>query len=475
VLQLKGVDDLDSVIGFELTRFLSRALLSADKSKSAGRAKDSNEAESALVALFRSRLIDHCIPEFRGIIGLVQHDQYHRLSVDAHILQAARELVRIRKNPKLLGRLSSLTKDWKPRDWQVLIWSCIYHDLAKGRHGDHSIEGAKLAEADLRRLGVDEAQIADVQWIVLRHLSLSRAAFRQNPHSPDVWRELAAQGAVGDRLRLLVVFTVIDIRATNIEAWTPWKDRLLFELIQQLEKPSTAAIVALTTRFSDRLATSFIEQLDPFLVQSLPLKVLIQDLEQLIEIAPSSSLAPLLVRVRNGKQTWIRFHSSVDRPGLLFEFAQSLAQAGLSLRHAAIHTDARVGVYDWFEVKSPKSPAAIRKLIQLSLKRTAPTDEKRASIKSGVSDQSTKVQPRKLLFESVELVSSHQDEWVLSFRGRDHAGALVSAVEALFDVGLEIRWARVHTWGRQIDDVFGVRPHGKVEAEQALLQIRSKF
>ena len=260
---------------------------------------------------------------------------------------------------------------------------------------------------------------------------------------------MAERGVQGRRLALLGVFTIVDIRATNPEAWTSWKERLLSELVEQLERPETESMIS----FAQALKTSkikgwehYIEALDPFLVGSIPIKALLLDLQDVAKLVkkatPDSAITPAkVVRIRGGKQTWIRFHSERDQSGLFLRYVSWLALSGLSVRHASIHTDPQIGVYDWFEVKTQKTPAQILKLLA-AVSSGKPAIEKVYSVR----------------FDDVHLGSSDDKEWVISFRGRDQSGALTEAARALFDVGAEIRWAKVHTWGRQIDDVFGVVP-----------------
>lgn len=397
--------------------------------------------EAPMVAFFRSRLIDHCVPEFKKIVGHVQHDQYHRYSVDAHILQALRELKRLRKHPKRAGKLAASVRSLKKKEWEILAFGALYHDIAKGRGGDHSIKGIEIAKQDLSRFGKDETFINEVCWIVEEHLGLSAAAFRENPRSPRTWRVLADRGVRGRRLHLLAVFTVVDILATNPDAWTPWKERLLHELVAQLERPEADSLI----HFGDTLKRAgvegyegFLEALDPFLMGSVPSKSLLDDLRALFKKKVGEDLDPVVVRVRGGKQTWIRFHSAEDRPGLFLSYVSLLSSSGLSVRHASIHTDPERGVYDWFEVKTTKTAAQIRKL----LGGVSGARERRFNVR----------------FDSIEIVSRDEREWVISFRGRDQAGALMEAARGLYELGAQIKWAKVHTWGRQIDDVFGIAP-----------------
>lgn len=398
--------------------------------------------EDALVALFRSRLIDHCIPEFRRINGYVQHDQYHRYTVDAHILQVLRQLKRVCQKPSRGGKLAPFIKALTEQEREILAFAALFHDLAKGRGGDHSRKGIEIANQFLKAFGRSDVVTREVAWIVKEHLALSVAAFRENPRAPRTWRALAERGVSGTRIRLLAVFTVIDILGTNPEAWTSWKDRLLFELAAQLERPETDSMVGFakglkSARLKGVSQDRLIDALDPFLVSSLPARALVADLREVSGVQRKGAVPIRVLQVRGGQQTWVRFHEPVDRAGLFLGYVRLLASCGLPVRHASILTDPELGVYDWFEVKSARTSAQVLKLLG-----------------AAANQQVDKVYAVK--FDQIEVIASDADEWVISFRGRDQSGALAEAARGLFEAGVSIRWAKVHTWGRQIDDVFGV-------------------
>jgi [protein-PII] uridylyltransferase len=442
---------LDRLVGRRLTHILDPAM-----------------PEESMVAVFRSRLVDHCIPDFRKIVGYVQHDQYHRFSVDAHLLQVLRELKRLRATPRRAGRIASRVRALSTKQWEILAFACLFHDLAKGRGGDHAEKGVELAQRELARFGKSDALIKEVAWIVEEHLAMSAAAFRENPRSPRTWSALADKGVKGERISLLTVFTIVDILGTNPDAWTPWKERLLFELAEQLERPETDKLLALSegikksgVRGAADLSERLTETLDPFLVSSIPVRVLLEDFRQLGSQKNSKSdLEPRAVAVSSGRQTWIRLHSAIDRPGLFLGFVRRLAACGLGVRHASILTDTEIGVYDWFEVKTSKTPAQLQKLV------------------GNVVVSGSKEKTYDVRFDAIELVSSDEREWTISFRGRDQSGALTAAARALFDAGAEVRWAKVHTWGRQIDDVFGIaalRTEPKALIEQLVSSVGVKI
>ena len=175
------------------------------------------------------------MPEFTRVKGLVQHDHYHRYTVDAHLIQALRELARIQQNPNRIGKLSSIVRSLTEEDWKILNFAALFHDLGKGRKRDHSAVGKDLVEEILFGLKIPKSFRSQVAWIVENHLILSTAAFRMNPSSSKTWKTLFDRGLQGKRIPLLFVFTAIDILATNPEAWTTWKAQTLFELYENNE------------------------------------------------------------------------------------------------------------------------------------------------------------------------------------------------------------------------------------------------
>lgn len=407
-------------------------------------------SEDFIVAVFESRLIDKLCPEIKPLVGLVQHDQYHRYTADVHLQQACREWRRTLKKPGRFGKLSGEVRDLTSNDKKILSWTVLYHDLMKGREGDHSDLGRALVRKELGAFGVPAVIVEEIEWLVEYHLELSQAAFRRNPMSPSTWSRLEEVGATGDRLRRLAVFTAVDILATNPEAWTPWKGRLLADLLRAVRSPEAREFVHLRKELSRRRSKVDAEAIDGFLLTKLPIKTLAPDLAH--AASAKTALGPLVV-ARKGHGIWIRFHEKSDRPGLFAEFAQRLYSLGLGIRHAAIHTLPEAGVYDWFEVSGRRTPAQIRTRLE----------------KSSVALKT----PPKVKFESVSLVSQDDHEWVFSFKGLDQPGCLVAAALALAHEGMSIKSARVHTWGRQLDDLFHVAPKG--DPDELLKKLREQF
>ena len=175
-------------------------------------------------------ILGRYIPAFRRIVCQMQHDLFHVYTVDQHILMVVRNLRRFalpefaHEYPFCSRLFAELEKPW------LLYVAALFHDIAKGRGGDHS----KLGMADARRFcrehGLAEADTALVVWLVEHHLSMSNVAQKQDLADPEVVRAFA--GLVGDEYRLaaLYLLTVADIRGTSPKVWNGWKGKLLEDL-----------------------------------------------------------------------------------------------------------------------------------------------------------------------------------------------------------------------------------------------------
>ncbi len=410
-------------------------------------------SKNLVVSIFESRLIDKVLPSIRHLVGYVQHDQYHRYTADVHIMQACVILKEIYKNSKSLRSLRVFHKELNEEDWMILSWSALYHDLAKGLLSeDHSSHGVEILRKDFKRYGFKKEFTEEVAWMVKNHLELSIAAFRKNPKAKKTWEHLEAIGAKGKRLKRLAIFTAVDICATNPEAWNEWKGRLLKDLVEAMDAPSTKNYFLLKVSLQKKKLKGLedlLEDFDDFLLQSLSATVLAKDLKK--ARGSSESLPPFVFK--KGKEVWVRFHSKKDQEGLLAEYVQRLYSLGLGIRHAAIQTLGGVGVYDWFQVSTLKNTIVIEKILQNS--------------------QGIRKELPKVIYDQIEWVSIDDNEWILSFKGKDQNGFLTTATESLAKMRLNIKSARVHTWGRQVNDIFILKASGRTP--EALLTEIKKY
>ena len=416
--------------------------------------------DAFLISLYRTRLVEMWLPDFVKLRGLVQHDHYHRYTADAHLVQCLREVERARQRGRSsLGQLNRLTKELSHQDWYILKLTALFHDLAKGRKEDHSTAGARLANEQLSAWGLSDQVRSDVVWLVENHLLLSTAAFRQNPQSQSTWKRLFERGVEGRRLTLLALFTALDIRATNPDAWTDWKSQLLMNLVSSMRsKPalSMGRHLSYARRKGFKSITDKLVGLDPLLFENLKPQVLIDDLEHASRA--KDDLPPKVVAGTKGR-LWVRFHAREDATGVFLSFVQKLFGFGLAIQTASVHTIVDAGVYDWFCLRTEKSARQVSAWLAVDGGKTSST--KQESIIPKVE------------FQDIELVAEDESEWILSFRGRDQRGLLLAAADALAAENLSLRWARAHTWGQQIEDIFSVQPAG--DSQKIIADLRRRF
>jgi [protein-PII] uridylyltransferase len=396
-------------------------------------------ADSLVFATFNSRLIDKVLPAVKKLVGHVQHDQYHRFTADIHLQQACREFLKVRASSKELGPLAFLHKELSAKDWELVGWSCLFHDLSKGEGGDHSHKGAESVYKMLPRGFKSKSFQDDLSWMVENHLLLTSLAFKRSSMSSQTLKELQSHGVTTRRLQLLAVFTVIDIKATNPEAWTHWKGQLLRDFLMDLRSPDSLQrqklLHVLETRFKKLPATT-VDEFDSFLLHRIPVNTLVRDLESVYKVK-EASLKIFKVAGRN----WVRFFEPHDRPGLLTEYVDRLHQVGANVLHASVQTLPGVGVYDWFQVQLPRNK---EKLLLHSKCGSGPV--------------------AKAIFEDLEITPMGSDDWMIRLKAKDQRGLLKYACYALGQAGANIKSARVHTWGLKVEDVFRIQFKG-TEAE----------
>ncbi len=177
-----------------------------------------------------ANILGQFIPEFQKIVGLMQFDMYHSYTVDEHTIFTISNLHSLRNGEfKNFAPLTSKAI-LEIKSYKSLFVAMLLHDIAKGKKGDHSVNGSLIASSVCPRLGLNKDETKMVEWLVLHHLLMSKTAFRYELGDPKVIKKFAKQVGSIDKLKSLLVLTVADIRGVGPDVWNDWKGALIKEL-----------------------------------------------------------------------------------------------------------------------------------------------------------------------------------------------------------------------------------------------------
>ncbi|MBE9607391.1 [protein-PII] uridylyltransferase [Acetobacteraceae bacterium H6797] len=435
------------------------------------------------------------IPDWARIVGLMQFDTYHVFTVEEHTIEAVRILNQLEE-----GELAQVTPVASELMGQIQSRRALYvamllHDIAKGRGGDHSELGAGIAQELCPRLGLSPEETETVSWLVLQHLLISATAFRRDIDDPKTILDIADVVQSPERLRLLLVLTVADMRAVGPKVWNGWKATLLRELYWRvaevlaggLSVPERDVRVARARQAAAAMLTDRPQaEIDNFLALGYPGYWLSFDPETharhaaMIHEAEASG-APLTVRTRvleARSVTEVTVYCA-DHPGLFSQVAGALSVAGASIVDARIHTMTNGNALDTFWVQdtaggvfdAPHRLARLSVLIEQALSgRVNLTEEIGKLRREPMRLRAVTVPPRVVIDNHAS--NAHT---VIEVNGRDRPGLLHDVGAAISEQGLQIASAHITTYGvRAVDvfyvkDVFGL----KVENDRKLAGLRA--
>jgi [protein-PII] uridylyltransferase len=445
-----------------------------------------------------SGIIGRLLPDWARIVGQMQFDTYHIFTVDEHTIEAVRILNTLERG-KLLDVApvaSGLIEDLQSR--RALYMAMIMHDIAKGRGGDHSILGADVALQVGPQLGLSAEETETVSWLVLHHLLLSQTAFKRDIDDPKTIMDLAEVVQSPERLKLLLVLTVADMRAVSPRVWNGWKATLLREIYARVAEVLAGGLSTTERDVRVKRAKEAADDImlrhnwnkkdrDFFLGLGYPGYWLSFDPETHMRHARTvrdaeARQAPLTVETEPlpaRAVTEVTVYAA-DHAGLFSRIAGALAVAGASIVDARIHTLTNGMALDTFWVQDaaggafdqPHRLAKLYVLIEQSLSghlRLNQEIPKLTEALLGRRMRAIHVPPRVVIDNRAS--NAHT---VLEVNGRDRPGLLHDVTSAISEQGLQIASAHVTTYGvRAVDvfyvkDVFGL----KVDNERKLATLR---
>jgi [protein-PII] uridylyltransferase len=462
-----------------------------------GGATDRHDGARWLRILNETGFLGRYLPDWARIVGQMQFDTYHVFTVDEHTIEAIRVLNGLEQGDlsEIAPIASGVVDHLESR--RAIYVALLLHDIAKGRGGDHSQLGAEIALKVGPQLGLSAEETETVSWLVLHHLLFSEAAFKRDIDDPKTILDLADLIQSPERLKLLLVLTVADMRAVSPKVWNNWKATLLRELYTRVAEVLAGGLatterdvrVSRARQAAAALLDDFTaEEIEAFTALGYPSYWLSFDPEtharhaRLVRGAEARQ-APLTV---NTEPLPARAVTEVtvycaDHPGLFSRISGALAVAGASIVDARIHTltngmaldtfwiqDAAGGAFD-----APHRLARLSVLIEQALSGQINLDAEIRKVSSALLGRRMRaihVPPR-------VVIDNHASNTftVVEVNGRDRPGLLHDVTAAISAQGLQIGSAHVTTYGvRAVDvfyvkDVFGL----KVEKDRKLRQIRA--
>jgi [protein-PII] uridylyltransferase len=425
-------------------------------------------------------LLDHVggwtvlLPEWRSVRGRVQHDPWHRYTVDGHAFAATAEVSRLLERDERAARTAEAAGDL-----DALYLAAIFHDIGKGSGADHSVAGELLARRALARMGLDADEVEEVAVLVRHHLLLVETATRRDLDDPTVVEGVASALGTPRRVRLLHLLTVADGLATGPAAWNDWKGTLVADLASRvldvLERgappspgdPETlaagieAARPALAGKAARLLAT---------LPDSYALTLAAADLNELAEELEllADPPGPGGVRYRldpSGDGHGLVTVCAADRPGTLARTTGVLALHRVSVLRAHVWSTSGGLALQRFVVQAPATLRWQRLGADLDAAWSG-----RLAVEARLERKARDYRPVSPVEPDVRVLPDESvHSTVVEVRAADALGLLHAIAAALGDLDLDVRVAKIDTLGDRVVDTFYVRsPWGaKLSDEQA--------
>nr|WP_064245098.1 [protein-PII] uridylyltransferase [Rhizobium leguminosarum]OAP97158.1 bifunctional uridylyltransferase/uridylyl-removing protein [Rhizobium leguminosarum] len=416
------------------------------------------------------------IPEFGKIVAMMQFNMYHHYTVDEHLIRTVDILSEIDK-----GRaedLHPLANKLMPgiEDREALYVAVLLHDIAKGRQEDHSIAGARVARKLCARFGLSQKQTEIVVWLIEEHLTMSMVAQTRDLTDRKTITDFADRVQSLDRLKMLLILTICDIRAVGPGVWNGWKGQLLrtlyyetelllaggFSEVSRKERANAAAdaLRAALADWSQKDRNTYTKlHYQPYLL-SVPLEDQIRHAHFIRQTDKAGQALATTVRTDS-------FHAiteitvlSPDHPRLLAVIAGACAAAGANIVDAQIFTTSDGRALDTIHVSREftddadelRRAATIGRMIEDVL-----SGRKRLPEVIATRARNRKKSKAFVIPPSVNITNSLSNKFtVIEVECLDRPGLLSEITAVLSDLSLDIQSARITTFGEKVIDTFYV-------------------
>ena len=415
------------------------------------------------------------VPDFGRVVAQMQFDMYHHYTVDEHSLRAIGLLNRIEKGE--LGEehpiASGITRQIVSR--RALYVAVLLHDIAKGRGGDHSLLGAEIAERLCPRFGLTRAETDTVAWLVKYHLLMSATAFKRDLADFKTILDFAEIVQSPERLRLLLVLTIVDIRAVGPGVWNGWKRQLLANLYEAAEEvlrlghkqrgraeriDMKRAELAVELGWSRNRFDAYVKRFPDAYWVAEGTDILERNARMIA--AADAAHKPLSIAAQADPQrgaTLVTIYAG-DHPGLFTRIAGAISLAGGNIIDARIHTTRDGMAVDNFLVQDPFGHAFDD---PLRLRRLCQGIEDALAARGQLASKLAAKPPPRMRAHAFEVVPNALVDnrasnryTVVEVNAGDRPALLHALAYALFQAKVTIHSAHIATYGERAVDVFYV-------------------
>ena len=431
--------------------------------------------EGTLRLMNEAGVLGRFVMDFGRIVALMQFNMYHHYTADEHLLRAIGILSEIEKgdHPDDTPLATELMSKVKSRN--ALYVAMFLHDIAKGRPEDHSDAGAVIARKLCPRLGMSDGETETVAWLVQNHLVMSDVAQKRDIADTRTVKDFANLVQSPERLRMLYVLTVADIKAVGPGVWNGWKGQLLrqlyFETEAVLQGGDSAvnrkariegAREALAERLSDWSETARKRYLKRHSDQYW-LAMDTDAHERHARMIEAGKDEPLIISTETDPMrdvTQVTLYTQ-DHPGLFSRFAGACAILGMNIVDAKIFTTRDGMALDMLWVQEEDGSAVREERRLTRLKETIrqvlagemlPPDEIEQRFHRRRRADAFSVAPQVFIDNDLS-----DDYTVIEVNGLDRPGLVHAITRALFHLGLTIGSAHITTFGERAVDVFYVK------------------
>jgi [protein-PII] uridylyltransferase len=415
-------------------------------------------------------ILGRYLPEFGRIVGQMQHDLFHVYTVDQHILMVMRNLRRFtmpefaHEFPLCTELMAGFERRW------LLYVAALYHDIAKGRGGDHSELGAKDARSFAKRHGLSKDDSELVEFLVERHLAMSHVAQKQDVYDPEVVQAFADRVGTERRLVALYLFTVADVRGTSPKVWNAWKGKLLEDLFRatrrvltgeplardaalaekQTEAVRLLRLYALSDTAKDRLwaglDTAYFLRHDAqeiaWQTRNLHYRVDAENPVVKARLAPFGEGLQVMIYTR-------------DREALFARICGYFERAGFNIAEAKVHTTRKGYALDTFVVMGQGRDAHYQDriaMIETELAAEVQSDAPLGPPRGGRLSRRVRHFP---ISPAVDIRPDERGTYhALSIVAADRPGLLYGVARILGRYRVNLQTARINTLGDRAEDVF---------------------